>query len=205
MKEKALAIFDLDGTLTGRNSFLSFMFSTHSFISIAGNTLILSPRLLLFLLGLYDNQKIKEQVLKVFYGSWKKETMLEAGNRFCEEKLPSLMRNDVYSRMKWHRDNGHEVVVLSASCSAWIARWCENEQIALIASELSYEDGCITGKLEGKNCQGEEKKKRLAAAYDLSSFEKIYAYGNSQSDRHYMDLAHEQYLIGKREMQWRNE
>jgi phosphatidylglycerophosphatase C len=205
MKKKALAIFDLDGTLTRRNSFLAFIRSTHSNGAIFGKTILLSPWLILFISGIYDAQKMKERVLAAFYKNRTKDSLEKAGNDFCEKTLPQILRNDVYQRMKWHQQQDHEVVMLSASCSIWLARWCWNENAKLIASKMAYEDGRATGKLEGNNCVGPEKKIRLLAEYDLSIFDRIYAYGNRRSDRHYIDLADEKYYVGSADMNWKTE
>ena len=203
MNKKALAIFDLDGTLTNGNSFFSFIKSTHSRASIVGNSLLLSPFLLLFYWRMYDSQKMKNKVFRALYKGWKKTNLENAGVLFCEKTLPKMMRSDVYQRLKWHQQNGHEVTVLSASCSAWLKRWCENEKVNLIATEMEFENGIATGNILGKNCRGEEKKNRLIAAYDLSSFSRIYAYGDHESDSHYINLAHEQYYISKTPMKWK--
>lgn len=205
MKKKAIAVFDMDGTLTNGNSFFGFIRSTHSLPAIAGNALLLSPLLLLFLWGMYDPQKMKERVFRALYKGWKKETLEKAGAVYCEKELSKLMRSDVYGRMKWHRENGHEVVVLTASSSVWLKRWCENEKVNLIATEMEFINGTVTGKISGINCRGEEKKNRLLALYDLSEFERIYAYGDHESDSHYIELAHEKYYIGKAHMQWKSE
>lgn len=203
MKKKALAIFDLDGTLTSGNSFFSFIKSTHSRAAIIGNALLLSPFLLFFYWRMYDSQKMKNRVFRALYKGWKKETLEKAGRQFCENTLPQLMRSDVYQRMKWHQQNGHEVTVLTASCSVWLKRWCENENVNLIATELEFENGKATGAILGKNCRGEEKKNRLLAEYNLAEFACIYGYGDHESDSHYIDLAHEQYYISKTPMQWK--
>lgn len=203
MKKNALAIFDMDGTLTARNSFTAFIKRTHSGLNIFGKAILLSPYLLLFFLRLYDGQKMKERVLKILYKGWTKDALAKAGDSFGEEKIPQILRSDVYQRMKAHREQGHEIVILSASCSVWLNRWAANEKIKLIASEMEYENGMVTGKISGKNCRGPEKKIRLEAEYDLSSFDRIYAYGDSPGDRFYMDLAHEKYYIGSKPVQWK--
>ena len=59
----------------------------------------------------------------------------------------------------------------------------------LLATELEITEGKITGKLRGKNCHGEEKVARIKAAYDLSKFENIFCYGDSEGDKPMLALA----------------
>ena len=49
----------------------------------------------------------------------------------------------------------------------------------------------VTGRLEGRNCHGEEKVRRLREHYNLASMEYIYAYGDSEGDRPLQAVAHE--------------
>lgn len=204
MNKKELAIFDLDGTLTRRNSFWAFIRSTHSLPAILLRAFLLSPRLTLYGLGIVSPQSMKESVLASFYKGWPREKLAKSGDHFALHILPSLMREDVYARLRYHRGQGHEVVLLTASCEDWTRSWCEKEQIALIASGMDFPGGIASGRLAGPNCRGEEKKNRLAAAYDLSAFHRIYAYGDRKSDRFYMELAHESYRITRSEMTWQN-
>jgi HAD superfamily phosphoserine phosphatase-like hydrolase len=66
----------------------------------------------------------------------------------------------------------------------------------VICSQVRWRaDGRLDGHLDGANCQGEEKRRQLAAILQRDQPERVYAYGNSGSDLAHMVLAHEAYLI----------
>ena len=75
----------------------------------------------------------------------------------------------------WHQEQGHKVVVVSASMECWLKKWCEKYSIDLIATRLEIQDGKLTGKFATKNCYGPEKANRIKEVYDLSQFDYIYA------------------------------
>jgi len=53
--------------------------------------------------------------------------------------------------------------------------------------------GVVTGKLLTKNCYGIEKANRVKEIYDLSHYERIYAYGDSTGDTELLALANESF------------
>ncbi|MDX1956231.1 MAG: haloacid dehalogenase-like hydrolase, partial [Chitinophagaceae bacterium] len=61
--------------------------------------------------------------------------------------------------------------------------------IRLISSLLSEEGQRITGKLEGKNCNGEQKVVRIKEQFNLDEYKEIFAYGDSKGDRPMLQLA----------------
>lgn len=46
----------------------------------------------------------------------------------------------------------------------------------------------LTGKIDGKNCYGEEKVRRIQEKYPLSEFSEVYAYGDTSGDRPMLKL-----------------
>jgi phosphatidylglycerophosphatase C len=46
----------------------------------------------------------------------------------------------------------------------------------------------LTGKIEGKNCYGGEKVRRIQEAYSLEEYSEIYAYGDTSGDRPMLKL-----------------
>ena len=90
------------------------------------------------------------------------------------------------------------MVVVSASPETWIRPWCEAQGMEAIATRLEEREDRLTGKIAGRNCQGEEKVRRVREIIDLDSYTRIYAYGNSSGDMPMLSLAHERYLNWKR-------
>jgi HAD superfamily phosphoserine phosphatase-like hydrolase len=84
---------------------------------------------------------------------------------------------------------GFEIVVVSASADSWIKQWCDKFGLQLIASKLKLVGGKITGLLDGENCNGAEKVRRIRERYDLTEFSEIYCYGDSAGDKEMLAIA----------------
>lgn len=82
-------------------------------------------------------------------------------------------------------------LVISASPEFLIAEACSRLKIAYIASKVNP----LTGKLEGKNCWGEEKWTRFQNEYPDEEIDEFYS--DSDSDRYLAQKARKAYLVKK--------
>jgi len=80
------------------------------------------------------------------------------------------------------------VVIVSASAQDWIKDWCAETGVSMIATKLEVKEGKITGKIEGNNCHGKEKVRRINETYNLSDYNEIYCYGDSRGDKPMLGL-----------------
>ena len=88
------------------------------------------------------------------------------------------------------------MVVVSASIDSWLQKWCDYYQIELIATQLEFKNGKLTGRFATKNCYGIEKVNRIKAQFDLTKFEHIYAYGDSAGDKEMLAIStHPHYKV----------
>ena len=92
-------------------------------------------------------------------------------------------------KIKWHQEQGHKVVIVSASMESWLKTWCDKNNIDLISTRLEIKDNNLTGKFATKNCSGLEKANRVNEVYDLNDYNYIYAYGDSRGDQELLALA----------------
>jgi HAD superfamily phosphoserine phosphatase-like hydrolase len=81
------------------------------------------------------------------------------------------------------------MVIVTASAENWIRNWAVQSGLALIATKLETKNGLMTGKLEGKNCKGEQKVVCIKQKWNLTGYEEIYVYGDTPADRPMMALA----------------
>src|SRR5258708_3717924 len=84
---------------------------------------------------------------------------------------------------------GFEMAVVSASAENWIRHFTQRLSLELVATKLEVKNGLITGKLEGKNCKGEQKVICIKERWNLTEYEEIYVYGDSFADKPMMALA----------------
>ena len=93
--------------------------------------------------------------------------------------------------MRWHQQEGHRVVVVSAMFKLVLQDWCAANHVELLATGLETKKDRLTGNFSTKNCYGEEKADRVRKAGLLYSNPYIYAYGDSEGDKALLALADE--------------
>ncbi len=184
-----LAIFDFDGTITTKDSFEDFIFYSHGVFKTLWGILVVSPILVLYVLKIMPNWKAKQKVFSYFYKGWEKADFETMAQRYTRERLPTLVRPAALKRLEWHKQEGHRIVIVSASFENYLRPWCESFGFELLATKIDVKDGRLTGQFASKNCFGEEKVNRLKAAYRLNDFKMIYAYGDSAGDRYLAQIA----------------
>jgi len=186
-----LAIFDFDGTITTKDSFKDFIIFTHGLGQTALGALILSPILILFALKLLSNSLTKEFVVTYFYRGWDQARLKGFCRRYAANALPRIVKRSALDKIHWHQAQGHKIVVVSASPEFYLEDWCQAMRIELLATRIEYKNDHVTGKLEGLNCHGEEKVRRIKEKYRLSDFDHVYAYGDTAGDRPLAKIASE--------------
>ncbi|MGM0582470.1 MAG: HAD-IB family hydrolase [Bacteroidota bacterium] len=190
---KSLALFDFDGTLTKRDTLLDFIIYTSGLPRTILGAIILSPFLISYKLGLYNNSKAKEKVISYFFKGWAAEEFSVAGANYATKRLPKTLKSSAKEKIKYHLDSGHEVAVVSASIEDWIIEWTNELDIKLIATQLEKKEGIVTGEFETKNCYGPEKVKRIKEKFNIEEYDCIYAYGDTEGDQPMLELADKAY------------
>jgi len=189
MEPRAIAFFDFDGTISDRDSFMLFVRQTAGPVRFAGKMGLLAPRIALFLLGRYPNHALKEDVLRAFFRGWPEERLIRAAELFCRKTLPGILRSAAMTRLSWHEEQGHRIVIVSATPERILAPWCTEMGFDLIATRMESVDGRITGRIEGKNCRGTAKVDRIKEKYRLEQYDQVFAYGDTGGDRPMLSLA----------------
>ena len=185
-----LALFDFDGTLTTKDTFLEVIKHYRGNLQFWWGMLLLSPFLVAFKLKLMPNWRAKEMVISWFFKNEEYRAFQAACTRFCDEKVGALIKPEALEAFKKHLANGDRVVVVSASAEDWVKPWCQAQGVECIATRLAVQDGKLTGKLLGANCYGPEKVNRVNLLLNLTEYDKVYAYGDSGGDKEMLALAH---------------
>lgn len=186
-----IAFFDFDGTITNKDSLVDFIQFAVGRPAYYFGLLCLSPMLLLYVFKLLANDKAKQKMLAYYFKGWSEQKFEKLANKYATEQLSKIVRPQALERIQWHQQQGHQVVVVSASMESWLKGWCTQLDLTLIATDLAFENGKLSGKFATKNCYGFEKVKRIQALYELKTYEYIYAYGDSRGDKELLELADE--------------
>jgi len=186
---KQIAFFDFDGTITTRDSLLEFIKFSKGVNQFYTGFLINSPFLVAYKAGIITNQLAKEKVFRFFFGKMPVEKFQAFCDEFSDTCIPSLIRRKALKEIKKLQDAGVEIIIVSASSENWLKKWCDAQQVGLIATRMEKKNGLITGKIEGLNCHGEEKLRRIHERFDLSEYSTIYCYGDTKGDKPLLGLA----------------
>lgn len=193
MKGKKLALFDFDGTLTNADSFLEFIkFSKGSFRFYLG-LLLLSPFLVFYKLGLLSNYKAKLLVCKYFFNRQDISQLRKQAIAFGELVIPRILRKGALESIQNYQTNGFDVCLVSASLELYLKPWCELHGINCLATQMKIKHAMFIAEYHSKNCFGIEKAHRVKAAYNLSEYIQIDAYGDTKGDYEMLALAHNQF------------
>jgi phosphatidylglycerophosphatase C len=179
-----IAVFDFDGTLVAGDSFFRFVTWRRARLTVARDLFMTSPLLALYLLRFVGNERHKMALFSRSFAGMRIEDFEAMGKAFAAEQLPAMIRKEAWKRLCAHKDQGHRIAVVSASLETWIRPWTDAHNVdMLLASKPEVSQGRLTGRLEGVNCIGPEKTRRLFSTLpkNRASYE-IYAYGDSRGD-----------------------
>lgn len=179
----ALALFDFDGTITTRDTLLDFARYVRGDRAFFGGMLALLPKLVLYKLGVYRNDRMKESFLKKFFGGTDERRFRDVAREYSLTKIDGIVDPQKRNLLDFHKSADDRIVVVSASIEDWIAPWCTEQGLEYVATRLEVMDGKVTGRLATPNCFGPEKVRRVCDYLDLKQYPEIYVYGNSRGDR----------------------
>jgi phosphatidylglycerophosphatase C len=184
-----IAFFDFDGTITSKDTLLELIRYQKGSFQLYAGFFIHSPWLIAYKLGLVSNHVAKQKILRFFFRKDPASQFQLRCDEFASKILPRLIRPKALKEIRILQKMGAEVVIVSASAGNWIQPWSESIGVRLIATVLETKKGMLTGRIEGRNCHGKEKPKRIIKEYVLDEFEECYAYGDTKGDKPMMSLA----------------
>ena len=192
---RSIAFFDFDGTLTTHDSLKLFLENA------AGSTFKFYfkyyIRCSLLLLKLRFNkvelQKVKEKRLTMMLKSFSEPELEELSLIFAAKVIPNILRQKGIEKVLYHKNHNHEVVIVSASIDLILKPWCHEMGIDLITNQVVRDPSTKAYLFKREDCNGIQKVKRIEEHYDLTKFEKVYAYGDTSGDYEMLNIADEQF------------
>lgn len=189
LARKTIAVFDFDGTITTKDTLFDFTRFYYGDIRFFAGLILVAPTLILHRLGLVSAEKAKRSFLTYFFGN----RNIDKFNEVCSKyrlRVNEIVNPSALKRMEWHKQQGHVVVIDSASLENWIKPWADSLGVdVVIATRLKIEDSLITGEFWGNNCNGAEKVNRLKEIFPELDNYIVYAYGDSSGDKELLAIA----------------
>ena len=179
---RTVAAFDFDGTLTRGDTLLPFLASIVGWRRVARAVGTHAHRLA------SDRDEAKEHVLVELLAGVPHEALRASGRAYASRVR---ITSDMRERLAWHRREGHDLVIVSASLDVYleeVARSLPVETVLCTRLEIGP-DACATGRLLGGNCRGAAKAARLHAHLGDDDVT-LWAYGDSRGDAEMLAMAH---------------
>jgi phosphatidylglycerophosphatase C len=183
-----VAAFDVDGTLTARDCVVPFMFRVRGTVPLLARLALRAPQLVLPV-ARSDRDAVRAVGTRAALAGIRHDRLLAEAEAFAAMVAAERLRADTSARLDWHREQGHRVVLVSASFEVYL-----EPLAALVGADAALgtrvevgPDGVCTGALSGPNCRGEEKVRRLHEWLDAHhggrDAVEVWAYGDSAGDR----------------------
>jgi phosphatidylglycerophosphatase C len=195
MSGRRIAAFDFDGTISRRDTLLPFLARACGVTAFSRAVTRVAPLAAKGRAGrlpdeVHHRDASKEALLRELFAG-REATWLEREGRRYATTLASKLRPEMVEQVAWHRDAGHELVIVSAGLRTYLEPFARTFGFHhVIAVELEAADtGRLTGEMTGPNVRGPEKATRLQRWLAGDEPELLWAYGNSSGDRELLALA----------------
>jgi len=186
---RPIVAFDFDGTLTIRDSFTEFLRWRAGPGSWALGLVRLAPALAAYARN-RDRGRIKAASVREFLLGVERETLEAEAERFAEAIWPRFMRPDALETWNAWGERGAHRVIVTASPETTVAPFARRLGAeSLLGTPLVFDgEDRVTGAFAGPNCRGEEKVRRLKAAYG-EDLRLTAAYGDTSGDAEMLAVA----------------
>jgi len=191
--ELTVAAFDVDGTLTRRDTFLPFL------VELCGPAPVGRALAAAAARQGRSRDALKAAVVRRLLAGRSADEVLAAGRAYAGRVVERRLRPDAVARLRWHQQSGHAVLLVSASPTAYldeVGRLLGVDAVLATAFDVGA-DGRLTGELLGLNCRGPEKVRRVTDWLGGRTAT-LWAYGDSRGDRELLAMAAHGHLVRAR-------
>ena len=192
-----LAAFDFDGTLARHDTLVPFLRHACGTPRVVAATARAALRA-------RDRDTLKVAAVGHLFRGRRAAELDELGRAYVPT-LVDLLRPEMVDRVRWHRAEGHAIVIVSASLGAYLRPLATHLELdAALAVELVVgADGLLTGSVVGDlNTRGPEKVARLRAwaaqRFGVDAPFELWAYGDSSGDEELLAEADHPTWVGRR-------
>lgn len=192
MSHRTVAAFDFDGTLTRRDTFGGFLREVAGLRALVAAGLADLPRLALAATGRGSRDEAKQRMLSRLFAGLRADEVGAVGRAYGARLAEVALRTEARAWLTRHRDEGHEIVIVSASLDSYLLEVGDRLGVdAVLCTTLEVgDDGLLTGRMLGANCRGAEKVARLAAHLGGErDGVVVWAYGDSAGDHELLAFA----------------
>jgi phosphatidylglycerophosphatase C len=193
-----LVVFDLDGTITYRDTLLPYVRgylerSHRSRLRLAG----VVPTLASFALGFADHGAVKSAFIRSTLGGATREQLADWTAEFVPLLISTGCAPEALDAIRGHREAGDLLVLMSASTDLYVPQIASALEFAeVICTGVAFDAaGRLSGTLTTANRRGPEKVRCFEALLRRHPGVASVAYGNAASDLPHLVLAGQPRLV----------
>ena len=192
-----IALFDLDGTLTWRDTLLPFLLGYTARRPYRALGLLRLPAALARYWQDRDRGALKSGVIRMLMRNEKRSVLDAWAQEFVAGLKPrQRFRPVALAVLEAHRAAGDHLVLLSASPDLYVPRIGQMLGFErTLCTEVEWQGERLDGRLKTANRRGEEKVHCLAWLREQYPGSPVIAYGNSASDLDHLRQADRALLV----------
>jgi HAD superfamily phosphoserine phosphatase-like hydrolase len=130
---------------------------------------------------------LKEKRLDIHTSKFNESEILKLSEEYYKNCFFNILNSKAIDRINWHKNQGHELWVISASYDFLLQKWSTENGLNLITNKTSIYH--FKRRINGRDVNYESKVEYLKLKVDLKSYSEIYAYGDSEGDKAMLDIA----------------
>jgi phosphatidylglycerophosphatase C len=192
-----VAVFDLDGTLSWRDTLLPYLLGflwRHPWrIARLGG----APYAFYRYWRDRDRGDLKSRFIRMIMGGASRSTVKAWSESFVATMQPGgRFRPLALAVLEAHRAAGDHLVLMSASPDLYVPRIGALLRVEhTVCTKIRWQGEYLDGRLDSENCRGEEKSRQLLLLRQQYAGASFIAYGNSSSDLDHMREADRALLV----------
>jgi HAD superfamily hydrolase (TIGR01490 family) len=190
---RTVAAFDFDGTLTHRDSLVPFLMRVRGRTTVLRALAANAPALARTVVDADARHHAKEALLIATVRGWWLDELRPFADDYARHIVDTQLRPDRLARLHWHQQQGHDVVLVSASPELYVGAVARLLGCSgAIATQLEVDRrGRVTGRIFGANVRGAEKERLLRDWLAETGDQPVhlYAYGDSEGDADMLAMA----------------
>ncbi len=191
----AVACFDFDGTISTGDTFFPFLLHAFGRPAVYTALAIGLAGLLRFPAQQSVRDRLKAALVRRLFTGAPRQPLEAAAEEYARMVLRARLRPAALERIRWHREQGHRCIMVSASLDLYLKHIAPALGFGdLLCTRIDATGEAFSGGLASANCRGAEKVRRLGELLGNLPQYHVYAYGDSAGDREMLAMATEKYF-----------
>ncbi len=180
VEDRKVAVFDLDGTITYRDTYVDFLLFC---LKKRPARLLRSGALVAYYCayktGLKSNHWLKAKFLGTIAGGLGGERLDVLCEAFAAQTVKNNIKPQALQELKKLKQQGYVLVLATASFEFYVSLLFKSlDMDHLLCTKALFDNTGITGALDGKNCIGAEKARQvesLLSRFQLKCVDRAYS------------------------------